>query len=131
MHKFNVILQPFSLLQLVVKDILQTDFEVQLQTPRQIAALVKVRHNRLCKRVTTATFDPVGCLRVTGLIIINEPLVVDRSEGWGTAAVDGARPSAMVVEKDVVGPSAMVVESDGVGPSPMITEVGRYASQHL
>ena len=36
-------------------------------------------------------------------------------------------PSAMVVEKDVVGPSAMVVESDSVGPSPMVTEVGRYA----
>ena len=52
---------------------------------------------------------------------------VDRSEGLGTAEVDGAGPSAMVVEKDVVGPSAMVVESDSVGPSPMVTEVGRYA----
>ena len=41
--------------------------------------------------------------------------------------MNGARPSAMVVEKDVVGPSAMVVESDSVGPSPMVTEVGRYA----
>ena len=37
---------------------------------------------------------------------------------WGRA------PSAMVVEKDVVGPSAMVVESDSVGPSPMVPEVG-------
>ena len=112
MHKFNGILQPFSLLQLVVKDILQTDFEVQLQTPRP---LVKVRHNRLCKRVTTATFDPVGCLRVTGLIIINAQQAADRSEGWGTAEVYG------------VGPSAMVVKSDSVGPSPMVTDVGRYA----
>ena len=60
-------------------------------------------------------------------IIINAPQAVDRSEGWGTAEVDGAGPSAMVVEKDVVGPSAMVVESDSVGPSPMGTEVGRYA----
>ena len=41
--------------------------------------------------------------------------------------MDGARPSAMVVEKDVVGPSPMVVESDSAGPSPMVTEVGRYA----
>ena len=57
-----------------------------------------------------------------------------------TAEVDGAGPSAMVVEKDVVEPSAMVVESDSVGSSPMVTEVGRYAqssrpdgqlSQHL
>ena len=39
---------------------------------------------------------------------------------------DGAGPSAMVVEKDVVRPSAMVVESDSVGPSPTVTEVGRY-----
>ena len=69
------------------------------------------------------------------------PQAVDRSEGQGTAEVDGAGPSAMVVEKDVVGPSVMmVVESDSVGPSPMVTEVGRYAqscrpdgqlSQHL
>ena len=55
------------------------------------------------------------------------------------AEVDGAGPSAMVVEKDVVwpsamvveknvvGPSAMVVESDSVGPSPLVTEVGHYA----
>ena len=35
--------------------------------------------------------------------------------GPGTAEVNGA------------GPSAMVVESDSVGPSPMVTEVGRYA----
>ena len=41
--------------------------------------------------------------------------------------MNGAEPSAMVVEKDVVGPSAMVVESDSVGPSSMVTEVGRYA----
>ena len=41
--------------------------------------------------------------------------------------MNGARPSAMVVETDVVGPSAMVVESDSVGPSSMVTEVGRYA----
>ena len=41
--------------------------------------------------------------------------------------VNGAGPSVMVVEKDVVGPSAMAVESDSVGPSPMVTEVGRYA----
>ena len=68
-------------------------------------------------------------------IIINAPQAVDRSEGQGTAEVDGAGLSAMVVE-----PSAMVVESDSVGPSPMVTEVGRYAqsnrpdgqlSQHL
>ena len=45
------------------------------------------------------------------------PQAGDRSEGQGTAEVDGAGPSAMVVEKDVVGPSAMVVESDSVGPS--------------
>ena len=74
-------------------------------------------------------------------IIINAPqAVLDRGEGWGTAEVNGAGPSVMVVEKDVVGPSAMVVESDSVGPSPMVTEVGRYAqtsrpdgqlSQHL
>ena len=31
--------------------------------------------------------------------------------------MDGAGPSVMVVEEDVVGPSAMVVESDSVGPS--------------
>ena len=51
-------------------------------------------------------------------IIINAPQAqaIDRSEGWGTAEVDGAGPSAMVVEKDVVGPSAMVVERDSVGP---------------
>ena len=49
-------------------------------------------------------------------IIINAPQAADRSEGQGTAEVDGAGPSAMVVEKDVVGPSAMVVESDSVGP---------------
>ena len=35
--------------------------------------------------------------------------------------VNGAGPSVMVVEKDVVGPSAMAVESDSVGPSPMVT----------
>ena len=67
-------------------------------------------------------------------------IIIDRGEGQGTAEVNGAEPSAMVVEKDVVGPSAMVVESDSVGPSPMVTEVGRYAqssrpdgqlSQHL
>ena len=54
--------------------------------------------------------------------------------------MNGAGPSAMMVEKDVVEPSAMVVESDSVGPSPMVTEVGSYAqssrpdgqlSQHL
>ena len=87
MHKFTGILQPFSLLQLVVKDILQTDFEAQLQTPRQIAALAKfditacvsalfnyarqqllrLRMRTVSMRITTATFDPVGCLRVTGL----------------------------------------------------------------
>ena len=53
---------------------------------------------------------------------------MDRGEGQGTAEVNGA------------GPSAMVVESDSVGTSPMVTEVGRYAqssrpdgqlSQHL
>ena len=48
-------------------------------------------------------------------IIINAPQAIDRGEGWGTAEVDGA------------GPSAMVVESDSVGPSPMVTEVGCYA----
>ena len=31
--------------------------------------------------------------------------------------MNGAGPSAMVAEKDVVGPSAMVVVSDSVGPS--------------
>ena len=41
--------------------------------------------------------------------------------------MNGAGPSVMVAEKDVVGSSAMVVESDSVGPSPMVTEVGRYA----
>ena len=75
-----------------------------------------------------------------GTYILNAPQALDRSEGQGTAEVDGAGPSAMVVEKDVVGPSAMVVESDSVRPSPMVTEVGRYAqssrpdgqlSQHL
>ena len=54
--------------------------------------------------------------------------------------MNGAGPSAMVAEKDVVGPSAMVVVSDSVRPSPMVTEVGCYAqssrpdgqlSQHL
>ena len=54
--------------------------------------------------------------------------------------MDGAGPSTMVVEKDVLGPSAMVVESESVGPSPTVAEVGRYAqssrtdgqlSQHL
>ena len=54
--------------------------------------------------------------------------------------MNGAGPSAMVVEKDVVGASAMVVKSDSVGPSPMVTEVGHYVqssrpdgqlSQHL
>ena len=73
-------------------------------------------------------------------IIINAPQAVDRGEGQGMAEVNGAGPSAMVVEKDAVGPSAMVVESDNVGPSPIVTEVGRYAqssrpggqlSQHL
>ena len=49
-------------------------------------------------------------------ININAPQAVDRSEGWGTAEVNGAGPSAMVVEKDVIGPSAMVMESDSVGP---------------
>ena len=39
--------------------------------------------------------------------------------------MNGAGPSSMVVEKDVVGPSAMVVESDSVGPSPMVTVVSR------
>ena len=33
----------------------------------------------------------------------------------------------MDAEVDGAGPSAMVVESDSVGPSPMVTEVGRYA----
>ena len=37
-------------------------------------------------------------------IIINAAQVVDRSEGWGTAEVDGAGPSTMVVESDNVGP---------------------------
>ena len=39
--------------------------------------------------------------------------------------MDGAGPSAMVVESDSVGSSPMVTEV-GVGPSPMVTEVGRY-----
>ena len=73
-------------------------------------------------------------------VIINAPQAIDRGEGQGTAEVNGAGPSAMVVEKDVEGPSAMVVENDSVGPSPMVTEVGRYTqsrrpdgqlSQHL
>ena len=50
------------------------------------------------------------------LFIINAPQAIDRSEGWGTAEVDGAGPSAMVVEKDVEGSSAMVVEGESVGP---------------
>ena len=33
-------------------------------------------------------------------IIINAPQAVDRGEGKGTAEVNGAGPSAMVVEKD-------------------------------
>ena len=33
--------------------------------------------------------------------------------------MNGAGPSAMVVEKDFEGPSAMVVECDSVGPSPI------------
>ena len=41
--------------------------------------------------------------------------------------MNGAGPSVMVVEKDVVGPSAMVVESYSIWPSAMVTEVGRYA----
>ena len=74
------------------------------------------------------------------IIIINAPQALDRGEGQGTAEVNGAEPSAMVVEKDVVRPSAMVMESDSVGASPMVTEVGRNAqssrpdgqlSQHL
>ena len=44
--------------------------------------------------------------------------------------MDGAGPSTMVVEKDVLGPSAMVVESDSVGPSPMVTKVGRYVQSN-
>ena len=35
--------------------------------------------------------------------IINAPQAIDRGEGQGTAEVNGAGPSAMVVEKDVVG----------------------------
>ena len=35
--------------------------------------------------------------------------------------MNGAGPSAMVVEKAVVGASAMVVKSDSVGPSPMVS----------
>ena len=58
-------------------------------------------------------FPPRVCTLV--LFIINAPQAVDRSEGRGTAEVDGAGPSAMVVEKDIVGPSAMVMESDSVG----------------
>ena len=38
--------------------------------------------------------------------------------------MNGARASAMVVEKDVVGPSAMVVESDSVGPHPWLQKLG-------
>ena len=60
-------------------------------------------------------------------IIINAPQTVDWGEDQGTADVNGAVPSAMVVEKDVVGPSAMVVESDSVGPFSTVTKVGRYA----
>ena len=37
-------------------------------------------------------------------IIINAPQAVDLGEGQGTAEVNGTGPSAMVVEKDVVGP---------------------------
>ena len=33
----------------------------------------------------------------------------------------------MDAEVDGAGPSAMVVENDVVGPSAMVTEVGRYA----
>ena len=38
--------------------------------------------------------------------------------------MDGAGPSAMVVEKDVVRPSAMVVESDSVGLHPWLQRLG-------
>ena len=42
--------------------------------------------------------------------------------------MDGAGPSTMVVEKDVVGPSAMVVESESSGLHPWLQpEVRRYA----
>ena len=57
-------------------------------------------------------------------ININAPQAIDRSEGWGTAEVDGAGPSAMVVQKDVVGPSAMVVEGDSVGLHPWLQRLG-------
>ena len=45
--------------------------------------------------------------------------------------MNGAGPSAMVAEKDVVGPSSMVVVSDSVGPSPMVTEVGRKVAGRM
>ena len=35
-------------------------------------------------------------------VIINAPQAIDQGEGQGTAEVNGAGPSAMVVEKDVV-----------------------------
>ena len=35
------------------------------------AQLLGLRMRTVSRRVTTATFDPVGCLCVTGLIIIN------------------------------------------------------------
>ena len=38
--------------------------------------------------------------------------------------MDGAGPSAMVAEKDVVGPSAMVVESDSLGLHPWLQRLG-------
>ena len=34
------------------------------------------------------------------IIIINAPQAIDRGEGQGTAEVNGAEPSAMVVEKE-------------------------------
>ena len=97
---------------------------MKVYTPRDIRPFVmycvngKPRSSLLIESTDSMTTDSM---------IINVPQAIDRGEGRGTAEVNGAEPSAMVVEKDVVRPSAMVVESDSVGASPMVTEVGRNA----
>ena len=53
-----------------------------------------------------------------------EPGNIRRRPWIGTRAREQRRMDA---EVDGAGPSAMVVESDSVRPSPMVTEVGCYA----
>ena len=62
-----------------------------------------------CKDVFNHQILPRVCTLV--LFIINAPQSADRSEGQGTVEMDGAGPSAMVVEKDVVGPSVRLSRS--------------------